>query len=949
MAKLSFLSKGFIASQDAQKIYFSAHIDDITLYLENLSEKIIKFDNCVVYYNDVENDVFTEEDEIQLLKMHAFIVPVTSRLLSEKNRALDKEIPFAIKHHIPLLFIMMEKGLEELFNAKCGNYHLISAVDDPLYDTKRDKFLESVLTNNTLLQQIHDAFNPFIFISYRKKDKACIQPLMKIIHQDDVHRDVGVWYDEFLLPGEDFNKSIEDALKKSALFALAITPNLIEDDNYVLTTEYPLACAENKIILPIELVKTNLEDVKNKFKGITKIYKSDDHEYFCTAIKNALRDIPRQERTPEHDYLIGLAYLKGIDTESDKEKAINILTSASDRGSLAAKRTLMNVYWYGDGVELDIFKAYDFGTDLIDEYQKRIDTSHRLEDYLAYASIVEDMDMLMYLGIYLQFHDCYDGSLHTKLFTQAFNIFEDGLIHHPKDLRAPLAKLYTLPSIHFWYLDELDFTQEQLIEASKKSATIYEDLILENPKYKQMLADVYYNLYELVYVKDPEYTYTITKRAQELYDELANENYEHFKNIANNRINLIKSLNSLGYNDEAEKYAEETICFLENVIYTKLTSKINEDIKTELLTNHLPYVYYMLSSSYQANNKVEKQLGILTTGLDKYLALEKIDPKNYQSNVINFYNDLADAYSENNDSTLAEYYYEKALISAHKLYETDKQNGKESLLNTLQGLKDHYEFLDNFEKVNKLYAEIITLIQTDLTDTSQGESKKLNIERIFYFYYSRVNYYVTKLKASNLIDPTMIDQSLTTEAINAINDGLKFIHNPTIDLKDYKMLNYREASLFKEASFVYKVVKNNDVRIAVDLRQCELLIKALDNDDLDKHDIKLIYADFIENQIDLGEAYCNINDYKTAEPVYKEALELLETLGNEIEKSLYLKHDVFNKLKTLYQKLGKNEEAIYYNKKALDIAKQLKNYRSPVLKEAEALMKEFGSSLLFDI
>ena len=46
-----------------------------------------------------------------------------------------------------------------------------------------------------------------------------------------------IWYDEFLIPGENFNEAIEVALKKSGLFALAVTPNLVNEENYVMSTE----------------------------------------------------------------------------------------------------------------------------------------------------------------------------------------------------------------------------------------------------------------------------------------------------------------------------------------------------------------------------------------------------------------------------------------------------------------------------------------------------------------------------------------------------------------------------------------------------------------------------------------------------------------------------------------------------------------------------------------
>ena len=85
------------------------------------------------------------------------------------------------------------------------------------------------------------------------KDKT--QELMRLIHKDDFCRDVAIWYDEFLTPGESFNDVIADAMKKSDLFALTVTPDLVNEKNYVMTEEYPKARENGKKVLPAVLKK----------------------------------------------------------------------------------------------------------------------------------------------------------------------------------------------------------------------------------------------------------------------------------------------------------------------------------------------------------------------------------------------------------------------------------------------------------------------------------------------------------------------------------------------------------------------------------------------------------------------------------------------------------------------------------------------------------------------
>ena len=82
-----------------------------------------------------------------------------------------------------------------------------------------------------------------------------------------------IWFDEYLVPGERFNDAIRDAFEKSSLFAMAVTPHLTEDGNYVMRVEYPLARDREEenaqkekndfAIVPVELY-TDKEKVGDK-------------------------------------------------------------------------------------------------------------------------------------------------------------------------------------------------------------------------------------------------------------------------------------------------------------------------------------------------------------------------------------------------------------------------------------------------------------------------------------------------------------------------------------------------------------------------------------------------------------------------------------------------------------------------------------------------------------
>lgn len=199
-------------------------------------------------------------------------MPITTKLLCSQNVALDIEFKFALENHIPVLPLMQERGLEELFNLKCGDLQFLDEHNNDStaisYTEKLEKYLASVLIGDELAAKIRAAFDAYVFLSYRKKDRKYAQELMHLIHKNDFCRDIAIWYDEFLTPGENFNDSIKEALQKSGLFVLTVTPNLINEPNYVMTTEYPMAKQDGKLILPAELVPTDREQLSEKYEDI---------------------------------------------------------------------------------------------------------------------------------------------------------------------------------------------------------------------------------------------------------------------------------------------------------------------------------------------------------------------------------------------------------------------------------------------------------------------------------------------------------------------------------------------------------------------------------------------------------------------------------------------------------------------------------------------------------
>ena len=376
-------TKGVPDTKDKPRVFFTCHPDDFYYYFEKICEDLFKTHDCVIYYTkDMSKDLNSQDNIVCLERINLFVVPVTFRLLQEKNRTMDFDLKFALQKRIPVLPIVVERGIDELYSRsdKFGELQYIDSCAQDItaisYEDKLKKYLDSVLINTKMAQRIREAFDAYIFLSYRKKDRAYANELMKLIHKDPQCRDIAIWFDEFLTPGESFKDNIDKMLTNSDLFALLVTPNLIEmpngKPNFIMTTEYPTAKERGKNIIPTEMKTTDKDLLKSLFEGIPDcVSVKDESEFrlrFLDAIKRAA--ISSNDNNPEHSYLIGLAYLEGIDVEVDIEKGVSLITEAGEAGCIEAMSKLFNMYLIGDKVSLDYNKSLYWARKRVDYLSK---------------------------------------------------------------------------------------------------------------------------------------------------------------------------------------------------------------------------------------------------------------------------------------------------------------------------------------------------------------------------------------------------------------------------------------------------------------------------------------------------------------------------------------------------------------------------------------------------
>ena len=395
MAELKFLTRGGSDPSGKPKVYFACHPDDFKLYFDSVCNDILKYSNCAICYYDPEDTVVPDEDfYMDLCGMQLFVMPVTTKLLVSENRALDVEFRLAQETDIPVLPLMQESRLEELFNRRCGDIQFLeknsSDVTAISYEKKLENYLSSMLVDDELAEEIRNSFDARIFLSYRKKDRKHAQELMRLIHKNNFCRDIAIWYDEFLTPGENFNELIERALKNSQLFVLSVTPGVTEKvigadgkehDNYVVEKEYPMARAAKKPILPAEMVPTSKAELRSKFEEIPECTDARDSSALYGALLERVSAlaIKENDRDLRHNFLIGLAYLSGIDVEVDHERALSLITEAAEGGLEEAMEKLSQMYHNGDGVKRDCQEELKWLCRLADAAEKKFRES--LDEY----------------------------------------------------------------------------------------------------------------------------------------------------------------------------------------------------------------------------------------------------------------------------------------------------------------------------------------------------------------------------------------------------------------------------------------------------------------------------------------------------------------------------------------------------------------------------------------
>ncbi len=333
---------------------------------------------CAIWYPETKDAEWTKSElHEKFREVDLLAVPITTKLLREPNRARDVEIPFAMERHIPILFLLVEKGCENDFAKQFGDIQYLSPLsknsDGLSYNDMAEDFLKSTLAGTELRRRVRSAFDAHSFLSYRKKDRAHALRLMERIHENRELYSLAIWYDDFLTPGEDFNETILSEIESSDLFLLAVTPNVTEAGNYITKQEYPKAKEVGCNILPIEILSTEREGLLAAYPEIPNLVDANDNDLLRSALLDSLNGKidPKNVMTAEKSCLLGIAYLHGINVEKNSNLAIFLLENAARGGSCEAIDTLVRIYQNGHGAIQNRDTAIEWQTKLVEIYGKK--------------------------------------------------------------------------------------------------------------------------------------------------------------------------------------------------------------------------------------------------------------------------------------------------------------------------------------------------------------------------------------------------------------------------------------------------------------------------------------------------------------------------------------------------------------------------------------------------
>lgn len=295
----------------------------------------------------------------ELSRMNLFVPLVTKTYLKEcpSDFSLDR---ISADRNTPVLPVLDSAATMPAYSQRFDRIQIVSlSMKDP--ELEIEKQLQRLLLKAELNEQIiRDAFTRQLFISYRKKDKAEIESIMRAVRATRWAASAAFWFDDYLVPGTDFVEGINRAMDGADAIVMAVTPNLpaLNDQgqkNYVVREEYRRAIDLKKPIIAVEAVPTKRAALDAEFPAFPECIPVQAAEKLDEAF-DAL-GAAEAEADPHISYLRAMAFLYGVRVEKDVDRAIRMLKDCADRGVPEAAMQLCYMHSLGICLPHDLDEA----------------------------------------------------------------------------------------------------------------------------------------------------------------------------------------------------------------------------------------------------------------------------------------------------------------------------------------------------------------------------------------------------------------------------------------------------------------------------------------------------------------------------------------------------------------------------------------------------------------
>ncbi|BFL77278.1 hypothetical protein SKB0068_00500 [Staphylococcus hominis subsp. novobiosepticus] len=554
---------------EKKRLYIAHHHEDLKS-AEQIIYDILENFECGCYIDvDPLSDIDIDERKAYIQQMDIIVLVVTKKFLMNSNIGLNTDFKIAKENKLIVLPILIESNLQNEFNSVVGHYHIINKNNSTYKEQLKDFFDKNFNTYKRLIER-ENPYKGKVFISYRKKDKVLLMKLLDYISNLNYFDPLEIWYDDYLIPGENYNEVIEESIRNCDFVLFLITENCLERNNYIENKEYPKAVQYRKKIIPVTFDDIKMPYINEIYKGLEEIINLNENS---DVLEQRIRYIPNLTKifvnklTAEEMGELAIDHLDNHKSNKSNSKGLKLLVSAAKRRYNPAMYRLGNLYLEGIMLEKNLDKALHWLDKSFQIVLQKFDDSYNRR---------EDENIIIDYGISaaknaLQLYELLKnkGISDNKYLYIYFDITKKMLdIGYMSDLINPGHASFLKSQIllkegkAFESIKQLDVAEEYLEYLYKHSNNP-----LSKFKYMEFLiqkAEVYTYIGD--HFDEHDMYYEVGNNLLQALDVILYLN-KHFQVLYNETVNILNDLSAVGYNIETKNNDLDTARQLYRKIY----------------------------------------------------------------------------------------------------------------------------------------------------------------------------------------------------------------------------------------------------------------------------------------------------------------------------------------------------------------------------------------------